>query len=562
MPGGEIFFYFFVVMIVMAAIGVILFLCSVAWAFSESKFAKIAYMFSLVLILLANSWMLLNTGLRGWAINWRVMPTGTALFALLTVWIVGGVPLVRWIRHRLSAAEEEERWSPKSVGAIRLAGIVVLVAVAIAVFTSIGDRSRTGVSGRVVDESGRPVQGIEVGLMYDHFETGGAHVEETDSEGRYRLDPVRPGEYYLTARPVPPYISDANHQPAGTVVPEEIAAQGLGYLFTFYPNAAAAENARKIVINQGDDLTNMDIVVPQARTPSLSGVVLLPGGEHAAGGRVTLHGEGWYRFAAGGSVGEDGTFKFPAVWPGNYRATTTTRYVDFEDQDCASLPITVADKNIDGLVLTVAPVARIKGKATGPDLPDLLRMPQVQAHPDGAISTFSVPNSGDLRVDWTFNIAGACGSTRLLVEGLPEGWYVESMRLGDRDITDQAVDFGPEAGDQEVEIVVGSDAPMLTVDVVDDQTGARRRGGVVVFPEDSSLWTYGSRFIAHSWATEDRIVMFQGLPPGDYLVAAITGAPHEARRYTTLQYLSAAATPVHMEAGQKVNISVSPNLAR
>jgi hypothetical protein len=408
----------------------------------------------------------------------------------------------------------------------------------------------------VVDEAGQPVHGIEVGLMYDNFDTGGARVKETNSGGWYRLEPVRPGTYYLTARPVPPYISDATFQPAGTVVPEEMAAQGLEYLFTFYPNATAAEGAQKIVINQGDDLIDVDIVVPRVRSPSVAGVVLLPGGELASRGRVTLHGdEGVYR-SSGGVVGDDGTFEFPAVRPGRYMMKIATRYAGFEDQDCASLPITVGDEDIEGLVLASAPIARIRGRVTGQSLPNMRIASEVRAYPDGVISTQFSPNAGDVQGDGTFTTSGACGPTRLLVEGLPEGWYVESMRLGDRDITDQAVDFGIEATGQEVEIVLASGAPELSVEVVDADTGARRRGAVVVFPEDSSLWTYGSRFLAVSSATEQQAAVVHCLPPGDYLVAGFAGTSRGPRRFTALEYLSRVATPVGLEVGEVTRITL------
>src|SRR5882762_10661027 len=59
------------------------------------------------------------------------------------------------------------------------------------------------IHGTVMDESGKPISHIEVDLIPVH-KTGdarwyGTHSEWTDDQGRYNLNRMEPGEYFLGA---------------------------------------------------------------------------------------------------------------------------------------------------------------------------------------------------------------------------------------------------------------------------------------------------------------------------------------------------------------------------
>jgi len=97
----------------MAVIGigsVVLFVMSIPWAFRETRRARVAYLVTLVLILLMNAYWFGRADPR---IALRVLadprfgvlgiPVGW-IFMFATMWIVLGVPLIRWARHSRGSA--------------------------------------------------------------------------------------------------------------------------------------------------------------------------------------------------------------------------------------------------------------------------------------------------------------------------------------------------------------------------------------------------------------------------------------------------------------------------
>ena len=64
-----------------------------------------------------------------------------------------------------------------------------------------------GIAGRVVDESGEPIEGLPIHLMFEAALEGKRILEErsesveTDAEGEFRVGPVPTGRYYVAAGP-------------------------------------------------------------------------------------------------------------------------------------------------------------------------------------------------------------------------------------------------------------------------------------------------------------------------------------------------------------------------
>ncbi|MGD8331336.1 MAG: hypothetical protein PVJ49_18030 [Acidobacteriota bacterium] len=101
MPGGEVFFFAFVAMAVLSLLGVVAFIASLVWAFGDGKGARFLYWVSLALVLLFHALELLASGPSRWLHAWFLEGGGALAFGLLSVWLVLGVPLVRWLRGGL-----------------------------------------------------------------------------------------------------------------------------------------------------------------------------------------------------------------------------------------------------------------------------------------------------------------------------------------------------------------------------------------------------------------------------------------------------------------------------
>ncbi|MFZ4659689.1 MAG: MSCRAMM family protein [Caldilineaceae bacterium] len=95
-------------------------------------------------------------------------------------------------------------------------------------------RAKKQVSGKVTDEAGNPLANVPVTVMQQR-ESGWHSVTQavTDSNGRYALDGLAPGSYYIR------FTSPL-------------------YEWEYYNNAATAEQATPIVVQAGASLTGLD----------------------------------------------------------------------------------------------------------------------------------------------------------------------------------------------------------------------------------------------------------------------------------------------------------------
>lgn len=138
------------------------------------------------------------------------------------------------------------------------------------------------VTGRVLDDRGRPVSGARVSAMMEN-DGGEMNMDigfpstETDGEGRYRLGGLELGRYRISA---------------------------------FSPEGVRAEAIT--IVRPGDNLVNLSF----GRTTEVSGRVVDESGEPVAGARVSLAGQPDGRSAPSGA---DGAFRFAAIPDGTYR---------------------------------------------------------------------------------------------------------------------------------------------------------------------------------------------------------------------------------------------------
>lgn len=188
-------------------------------------------------------------------------------------------------------------------------------------------QSQTGaISGQLLTDGGTPAPGIRVAAMPVPRE-GDSGVPTlvglalTDSNGRYRIDMIEPGTYYVTAGKV--------NQP------------------TYYPGVGVMSAAKSVFVTAGSTITGIDFRTYEPPTFSISGrAVPRPGLPIPPNSRM----------AAVSAVGQqqveikaDGSFEFVRLVPGSYRVQYTP--TPFPE------PVTVAliDKDVKGIVVPVPP---------------------------------------------------------------------------------------------------------------------------------------------------------------------------------------------------------------
>ncbi len=129
-------------------------------------------------------------------------------------------------------------------------------------------------------------------------------------------------------------------------------------------------------------------------------------------------------------------------------------------------------------------------------------------------------DNGRVRDNWTFTLSGTFGPARLRVT-VPDGWIVKAIMQNGRDVTDAVLE--PTNGDALAgfQVIVSDRVTTLSGRITDDKGAPLTDGTVVVFSSDSAKWADDSRFVRTTRPDQEGRFQIRGLPPGEYLAAAI-----------------------------------------
>ena len=327
-----------------------------------------------------------------------------------------------------------------------------------------GAAQRPG-SGTIVGQlrniDGTPAVGVRVGAMVVNStaDSSAALVgfAETDSLGRFRIDGIRPGAYYVTA--------------------------GLLELPTFYPGVKTAGEARSVQVTAGATVESIDFSLLRSAGVRVAGRVQnIPPGLPREAVRVNL--QPVIGFEAIGTataqpievaIRSDGTFEFARVAPGRY-----VPRVMIVGTFGAADAIVVDDRDVTGISITPPPLlvgqVEIAGGGTLPvptsvvsglALPDAASFVQILARRvnprtlANAANTME-PANGNLtttvRANGLFVLPADAGEYQLYVMQIPVGYYLRSVSAGNVDLTRNTLQIGS-APPADVRVVLSTQRP-------------------------------------------------------------------------------------------------------
>jgi len=389
---------------------------------------------------------------------------------------------------------------------------------------------RAGViTGAVTDEFGEPVTSARVTAMRYGYANGQRRLvpvgfASTDDIGQYRVFGLNPGEYVISAA-----------MSSGMVISG--SEDRNGYATTYYPGTPVATDAQRVRVAEGQEIQQISFNMASTRVAVISGTATNSAGKPINRGFITLisYGESGAQMGFGSQLKPDGSFSFTSVSPGEYRVAV--QYTPDSDgggspfggglpgTEYASVPVTIAGRDVTGLALVTTTGGSAKGKITfegnapGSVSPAAISVGAVPA--SAALNNMMSGGSARVRDDWTFEVTGLSDRRRFRINTAPTGWFLKSITQDGTDVTDAGIDFSQGQKVSNVEIVLTQRAGTLTGTVQDARDKPVNDFVVVAFSADSSRWGYMTRYVRSARPNQDGRFSVTGLPADEYFVVAL-----------------------------------------
>lgn len=361
------------------------------------------------------------------------------------------------------------------------------------------------VTGRVTDETGEPVAGAWVQLARYQYFNGkrrliGNYGDSTDDRGEFRVFGIPPAEYVLSA----------------TLGGGERSTDKVRYVQTFYPGTTSRDDAQRVRVKIGGELSGLTIALMRQRTASVSGVVRM--GTAPFSMVMAQRTDGLGSDTRDSIVDSRGAFSITGLLPGVYLINAQS----FFGNERASVEVKVDAVDVTGVVLTMSAGAAARGQVRfeGGAPPRDLQPSQVMlfAAPEDDSSSSEMPRPS-VRGDWTFELTGIHGRQFLTGVALKE-WRVSKVSIAGNDFTDVPIDFS--SGDVNgIEVTLSNQHTEVAGQVTDIRGVVVGDTTVIIFTADPEKWTAKRRYIEAARPDQQGRYHIEGLPAGRYLAIAV-----------------------------------------
>ena len=416
------------------------------------------------------------------------------------------------------------------------------------------------IAGRISDENGEPVEGAWVRTSIIRFVDGQrrlvtvpAATRSTDDLGRFRVWRLPVGEFIVSAV-------------VGQIVGIDVTTDLPGYAVTYFPGTPNPVEAQFVSAGRAGEITGIDFSLVRTRTARVAGRAFDAAGEPVSGGlmlapsrRSGVVAPG----ALGARIERDGRFEFANVPPGDYVLQVSRhREGSWSEGDTASQFVTVTGADVTGLELRASSGSTVTGRIVVEDgasvKPNQLELSALPLDPDLTVMNAGPPARALIGDDLHFELAGLQGPRRLRLLRVPTGFALKTIRLNGSDVTDATLAFGrPDQSLEDVEVVLTTHVAEISGSVADARGQPFNTAAVVAFAADPWQRYWRSRFVGIAAADHDARYRLEGLPPGEYYVAAADRRRSgEVEDPDFLESLTAHATRVTLAEGQHVSLTL------
>jgi hypothetical protein len=424
------------------------------------------------------------------------------------------------------------------------------------------------IAGRINDEYGDPVAEAMVAVLHYRYFNGqrrlvpAGRFSQTDDGGNFRLYGLAPGDYYLSATLRSGMMEDSS------------PLNRSGYAPTYYPGTAAQDQAERVTVSLGAEVSGIAFALLPVRVAKLSGTAVDSEGRPMAGAFIMMGestdgvGGGFsMMFGGGGRVDEAGHFTVNNVSPGEYFLSVRRMGPGAEtDGESAQTRITVNGEDISGIALVGTKGATIKGAVSfetspppGSVSPASFSVYTTPKNPQSTADFMFAGGGRDvLNDDWTFELRGVVTGPVLVRPGrMPTGYVLKAVYLNAQDVTDSGISFRPGESISGVQVVLTTRASSVSGGVTTDKGEPVTDYVVVVFSDDPANWGFMSRRVAMARPDQQGAFQVKNLPAGRYLAVAVDYLEDgEQTNPETLERLRSAATSLELADGDQTSIAL------
>jgi protocatechuate 3,4-dioxygenase beta subunit len=397
-------------------------------------------------------------------------------------------------------------------------------------------------------------------------------------------------------------LQRANGLSGDVAAAPDASGRVVGFQTVYYPNAPTASGAQNISIASGEERNGIDIALRRVPTVAISGLITgSPDGaaaDYAVRLIATDTGDIIQEPESAVAMSDaSGVFMFLGVPSGQYvvhvvrmprrqppmeimtrtaggEALSLAQFQAMQAAQAvtdpllwATLPVSVSDRDVQGLALTLREGLTVSGKlefsgSRPRPAPQQMSQAQITIEPaDGRMPEYDQGPPSRVQPDGRFTTTGRLpGRYFVRPGGFPGGWALQSITANGIDVTDSPIDLSTSSVSNVV--VTFSD---LNQDLRGTVTGIPQGAeppGVAVFPADSTAWkNFGIN------PTRMRMTRASGpggqfgtgtMPPGDYFVVAIPDEyTSEWQDPAYLELLSRAATRFSLTPGERKMLDVA-----
>jgi hypothetical protein len=454
-------------------------------------------------------------------------------------------------------------------------------------------------AGVVRDEHGQPLPAVPVMAWLIRDSLSGERTLDTvppepttvitDELGRYRTYGLPPGEYtigtswyyhgqgfdvrlptdaeFSAAFPAPG-LAPAPLRPGTAPAPEP---PRYNYASVFAPGVSDPLAATTYTLAAGEVREGVDLQMRFEATSRIEGTIVNPGGT-STGVRLTVGRRSPVQALNSmqvSFVGPDGRFATSSLSPGHYTMLAETSGQANSPALWAMADVFLTSGEPSRVTLTLSPALTVTGRVVfdGTTLPppaDLKRLTLalIGVEPMRAMTTTTINAEG------VVSISGVVPS-RYMVRALvppaampgppaPGGptWTLGSVTIGDRDVTDQAIDISP-AGANGLVVTFTDRVSELSGTITGPDGAPATDYFVIAMPADRAMWLPLSRRLVSTRPDRTGRYTFRNLPPGDYRVAVTTDlVTQDLQNHATLNSLAEQSLPVTVVLGERRTLDV------